>query len=268
VRPDLPNDLPIAVAVGDATPLVSAAQRIGAIAQRVIRQRLRGRLIWWTLAVALLMWLTTGELHNTTRGTVSVLAIIAVLSTVFIAAGALADDLDSGALMLDLLASARPIHLAAGTAMGVFAAALPAITVVTLVAIPQVVRAVGAPNAVLLLSAVYLLAFGWVALGTCLGTVIPGKGNAAVLAPFFFGAGSAANQLPLADWPDALAAAARALWNGLPLVAHVQAWRDAILDAHSMPLIPVSVLLLGPVAWIALAAFILSWRSQRLRGDA
>jgi hypothetical protein len=237
-------------------------KRIFPIALRHLRRIARERLVTWGVILAVVAWVGAPALRPSPAGAAALMLSIALLTTALCSAGAIADEMASGAYMLDALHGARPIELVVGAAIGIFAAVLPAALV------PAVgLLTAGEPSlaAALLLIAVVLVAtIAWSTLAVMLGTLLPGKGNSAVLVPLFLFGGLAPSELSFGPLPGPLAEALRLAWSALPLHAHVAAIRDQVLTGSHAGSAPWAALIGGPIIFTLLATY----RLRRLEAVA
>ncbi len=239
-----------------------------AIAQRTARARWRGRQAVGATVIAALAWAASHEVLTSPRAALQVGAMILALAATIVAAGGLGDDLDSGAIMYDLLASASPADLATGSALGTLLALGAPFGLLAAVAAPLLIPAVGIATTLLLFAGWGAVTAGWVAVATCVGTVTPGKGNAIVVLPLFMASGLAASDLPIGSLPEAISAPIRAAWSLLPLSSHFGSWNRAVLDLAAWPVVETALLVTVPLVWTAAAIGLLTWRVRRGLGDA
>ena len=242
-----------------AMHVVPRPRVVHAIAARHLREIARARLLTWISALGALSWVAADDLRARLASVVLLAALGGTLAVIIAVAGRVADDLASGALMIDLLHGAREVELVVGATLAAAAAALPPVLVVAtgvvVTGLAQGHRAVAA----LLGAWVLAHVVAWSALGVLLGTIAPSKGNAIVLFTFFLFAGLAPDALPVGELPAALAAALRAAWSVLPLLHHLAALRDMLLLGAAPSAWPGTVLLLTTPTCIGLAA----WRLAR-----
>ena len=222
---------------------------------------LRLRRLWRTraaLLAAALALLPVLAMSPASARAAFVTTTSALLTAVLVCtAGALADDLESGAALLLVLHEARPIErvLAESLATIVVVAAL------ALIATPLVARALaGAGLRMLLVGGFWTasLVLSWTFLVVLLGCALPGKGNALVLIVPLAAFAIPAAALPLADVPTWLARAVRFTWNLLPLQAHATAIVDALVAQTPLPSTARWVLLASPPLYLTAAVRALS----------
>lgn len=230
-------------------------RRVRALLSLRLRRLWRTRAALLAAALALLPVLATSP---TNARAAFVTTTGALLTAVLVCtAGALADDLESGAALLLVLHGARPIErvLAESLATIVVVAAL------ALIAMPLVARALaGAGLRTLIVGGFWTasLVLSWTILVVLLGCFLPGKGNALVLIVPLAAFTIPAVALPLADVPTWLARAVRVAWNLLPLQAHATAIVDALVAQTPLPSTPRWVLLASPPLYLAAAVRALS----------
>ena len=243
-----------------AMHVVPRPRVVHAIAARHLREIARARLLTWISALGALSWVAADDLRARLASVVLLAALGGTLAVIIAVAGRVADDLASGALMIDLLHGAREVELVVGATLAAAAAALPPVLVAaTGVAVTGLAQ--GHKAAAALLGAWVLVhVVAWSALGVLLGTIAPSKGNAIVLFTFFLFAGLAPASLPVGELPPALGAALRAAWSALPLLHHLAALRDMLLLGAPPSAWPGTVLLLTTPACIGLSA----WRLARM----
>lgn len=217
---------------------------------------LRLRRLWRTrtaLLAAVLALLPVMAAAPATPRAALVVTTGALLTAVLVCtAGALADDLESGAALLLVLHDAQPFERVLAEA----SATLLVIAALALLAIPMHADAV--PSAgwrALSLAACWiaLLVLAWTFLVVLLGCVLPGKGNGLVMIVPLAAFALPAAALPLGDAPAWLAAAVRFTWSLLPLQAHATAIVDALLANTSLPATAPVVLLVSPPLYLAAA---------------
>lgn len=233
----------------------AAPSHVAALAMLRLRRLWRTRVILLALAIGVLP-LCVGT-PGSVRGALAVLTSALLSATLVAAAGAVADDLESGSALLLALHGVTPLE----TILGDVAASLAVVGLVALGAIPLAAREIsGVPPMALVGAGAWMatLVVAWAALLALLGGVLPGKGNSlSMIVPVgVFVLPAAA--LPL-DWaPGWLAAAARIAWTLLPLQAHATAMYDALLANSPPPPAAPFVLVLSPVLYLAAGVCLLA----------
>ena len=222
---------------------------------------LRLRRLWRTRAAILaaaLALLPVLAMSPTSARAAFVTTTSALLTAVLVCtAGALADDLESGAALLLVLHEARPIERVLAESL----ATIGVVAALALIAIPLVARALaGAGLRMLLVGGCWTatLVLAWTFLVVLLGCALPGKGNALVLIVPLAAFAIPAAALPLDDFPTWLARAVRFTWNLLPLQAHATAIVDALVAQAPLPTTARCVLLASPPVYLAAAVRALS----------
>lgn len=243
-----------------AVLVVPRAGVVGTIAARHLREIARARLLMWISVLGALSWVAADALRSRLGSAVLLAALVGTLAVIIAVAGRVADDLGSGALMIDLLHGAREVELVIGATLAAAVAALPPVLVAATGIVVSGLAAGHVAAAALLGAWVLAHLLAWSALGVLLGTVAPSKGNAIVLFTFFLVAGVPAASLPLDDFPSVVAAALRTAWSALPLMHHLAALRDMLLLGAAPSAWPGTALLLTTPACIGLAA----WRLARM----
>lgn len=222
---------------------------------------LRLRRLWRTRAAILaaaLALLPVLAMSPTSARAAFVTTTSALLTAVLVCtAGALADDLESGAALLLVLHEARPIERVLAESL----ATIGVVAALALIAMPLVSRALaGAGLRMLLIGGFWAatLVLSWTFLVVLLGCALPGKGNALVLIVPLAAVAIPAAALPLADLPAWLARAVRFTWNLLPLQAHATGIVDALVAQTPLPTTARWVLLASPPLYLAAAVRALS----------
>lgn len=236
--------------------MILDTRHVWAIARRVVRQHLRSRLSWWTAALVLLV--VASAPATGVRAAASIGGFATCLAAAALAAGAIGDDLQSGAVAADALAGVRPASAVIGTIAGLLAALAPSVAIAAAVG----GRAVGSlAELAALLSAVTVIPATFIALVVCLGAALPGKANAALAFPLAIAGAVSPLALPLSEWPAPLARLMRALWGMLPLphravgIGQLAGLQQAFVGAHLVPAI------VAGLAAAAIATFILHRRA-------
>lgn len=232
-----------------ARPAVSLA-RIAALARLRLRRVVRTRLVLVALVLSLLPWAIVESSSLIAR--LSALASFTVVGLTALAAGAIADDLDSGEYAIVMTHAATPLEVLGGQA----AATLALTAALVAIQLPIVFSGTAIPAFAQLLACVaWLAAFlaGWLALMLLLATVLDGKGNAVAMIAVLF--------LPLALGPGVLdrlphlaAVIIRGALELLPQVDQVSAMFRATLGRSPAPATAPFVLLASPVIYFALAS--------------
>lgn len=233
---------------------------VGAIVARHLREMARARLLTWLSAIGALSWVAAEDLRSRLASAVLLAALSGTFAVILAVAGRVADDLASGALMIDLLHGARELELVIGATVASAAAAMPPVLVAATGVVATGLAHGHAGAAALLGAWVVAHVVAWSALGVLIGMVAPSKGNAIVLFSFFLFAGVAPDALPVEALPGPAAAGLRATWSALPLLHHLAAIRDMLLLGAPPSAWPGTVLLLTTPACIGLAA----WRLTRM----
>jgi hypothetical protein len=236
------NDSPVRRAV--------SLTRIAAVARLRLRRVVRTRLVLVALVLSLLPWAIV-ENHSLVAR-LSALASFTVVGLTALAAGAIADDLDSGEYAIVMSHAATPLEVLGGQA----AATLAITAALVAIQLPIAFNATPIPSiAPLLLCIAWLAAFlaGWLALMLLFATVLEGKGNAVAMIavlflPLVLGAGV------LGRLPHLPAVIIRGALQLLPQVDEVTAMFRATLDRSPAPATTPFVLLALPVIYFALAS--------------
>jgi hypothetical protein len=233
---------------------------VAAIAARHLREIARARLIVWIGMLGALSWIAADDLRSRLGSAILLAALGGTLAVIFAVAGRVADDLASGALMIDLLHGAREVELVVGATLASAIAATPPL-LVALAGIVATGLARGYVAVAILLGAwVIVHVVAWSACGVLLGAATPSKANAIILFTFFLFAGIAPASLPVGALPPLIGSVLRTVWSALPLVHHIAALRDMLLLGAPPSAWPGTVLLLTTPACIGLAV----WRLTRL----
>lgn len=232
-----------------------SVHRVRALTSLRLRRLWRTRTILLAAALALLPLLATSP---TGARAAFVTTTSALLTAVLVCtAGALADDLESGAALLLVLHEARPIERVLAESL----ATLGVVAAVAVLATPFVGRALTEAGWRLILAGGFwtaALVISWTFLVVLLGSALPGKGNALVLIVPLAAFALPAAALPLDGVPAWLAKVIRTTWTVLPLHAHATAIVDALIAHAPLPAASRWVLLASPPVYLAAAARALS----------
>lgn len=232
-----------------------SARRTGALVALRLRRLWRTRVVLLAVTLALLPVWATSPLDQ--RMALAAMTS-ALLTTVLVCgAGALADDLESGAALLLVLHDARPVERVLAESL----AALVIVLLVALLAIGLVARALGlAEFRALVASMLWIaaLVLSWTFLVVLLGCLLPGKGNALVMLVPLAAFALPPSALPLDAAPAWVASSVRLAWSLFPLQAHASAVIDALLENAPLPTVPAWVLALSPPLHLAAAVHVLS----------
>ncbi|HWE43605.1 MAG TPA: hypothetical protein VG432_13935 [Gemmatimonadaceae bacterium] len=230
-------------------PAVSLT-RIAAVARLRLRRVVRTRLVLVALVLALLPWAIVESSSLIAR--LAALTSFTVVGLTALAAGAIADDLDSGEYAIATAHDVRPIEVLGGQA----AAALGLAAALVAIQLPIAFDGSAIPAiAPLLLCMGWLAAFlaGWLALMLLLATLLDGKGNAVAMIPVLF--------LPLAlgagvldRLPHLPAMLVRGVVQLLPQVDQATAMFRVALNRSPAPAAAPFVLLASPFLYFALAS--------------
>jgi hypothetical protein len=143
------------------------------------RATLRSRIAFWVAVLVVGLWVAGSDDLKTPAQALSSAIFIAVLGSLFLAAGVLAREYGSGCMMLDRLHGARALEVALAALAHVSGMSM---TIFVLSAVPAIVIEPGWLSwrlaAALSVGAVGMLA--WSALLVLLGAVLPGYGNSAL----------------------------------------------------------------------------------------
>lgn len=223
-------------------------RRVHALVSLRLRRLWRTRAAVLAAALALLPLLATSP---TGARAAFVTMTGALLTAVLVCtAGALADDLESGAALLLVLHEARPIERALAESL----ATVVVVATLALIAMPLVARELAGAGLRLLVVGGFwtaTLVLAWTFLVVLLGCALPGKGNALVLIVPLAAFAIPASSLPLDDLPAWLAGAVRFTWNLLPLQAHATGIVDALVAKAPLPTTARWVLLASPPVYLA-----------------
>lgn len=232
---------------------------VGAVMQREWVGQRRGRLLWWGAVLTAVGLLGLGDAREQLMSAVNVGAFLLVLVVSALVTGRIGDDLERGALQLDLLAGASSLAIVLGTVAGVLLAATPSVALALALTWPAL-QQLGAANAALLALLAVALFAAWAALGATLGAIVSGKANAALLFPLAMVGALAPASLPLQSLPAPVAELLRHVWGVLPLTHHLAAVTSAVVAGAPIPLANVTIVLGGAVLLPLAAAGILELR--------
>lgn len=233
-----------------ATRATVSLTRVAAVARLRLRRVVRTRLVFVALLLALLPWAIVDGSSLLAR--LSALTSFTVVGLTALAAGAIADDLDSGEYAIAVTHDATPIEVLGGQA----AATLALTAALVAMQLPIAFKGTAIPAiAPLLLCMAWLGAFlaGWLALMLLLATLLEGKANAVamipvLLLPLVLGAGG------VDRLPHLAAMIIRGVLQLLPQVEQVTAMFRAMLGRSSAPVATPFVLLASPFLYFALAS--------------
>src|SRR4051812_12886842 len=166
-------------------------QRIAAVAHLRVRNVSRTKILLTALVLALLPWAVVENTSLISR--LSALATFTVAALTALAAGAIADDLDSGEYAIVVTHGTRPLEILAGQAV----AALAVTAVLLALQLPILLHGTVVPNVaafLLCIASLGALLAGWLALMLFLATLLEGKANAVamiavLILPLALGAG-------------------------------------------------------------------------------
>ncbi len=238
---------------------MSHVRRIAAVMHRELVGQRRGRLIWWGALLTGVGVLGVGATREQPLAAINVGAFLLVLVVSALVTGRIGDDLERGALQLDLLAGASSLTIVLGTVAGVLLAATPSAGLAIALTWPAL-RQLSAADAALLGALFIALASAWAALGATLGAIFTGKANAALLFPLATVGALAPASLPLQSLPAPLAELTRQLWSALPLTHHVSAVASAVVAGAPLPVANLTIVAAGAVLLPMAAAFVLELR--------
>jgi hypothetical protein len=232
-----------------------STRRVLAVARVRLRYLLRSRVAVVAFLLAILPWFATDR-HDldAEMGLLTGSALVGMLAS---ASGVVSEGLDDGSYCIALLHGVTPLDVLVGESVGALAGMSPIVASFFYLSAPAFA---GHPviASILVLAWLCVLVLGWLGVMLCLGTLLPGKGNAIAMIPLLLAFAFPADALPVDSWPPLLASAARALWNAMPLQSHATAMYAAILHDSTPPPFAPLALLLAPPLFLALAAFQLS----------
>jgi len=228
----------------------AAATRIAAIALLRLHRAFRTRIVLAAFTLALGPWVLVDS--SSLIGRLSALASFTVVGLTALAAGAIADDLDSGEYAIIVTHDASPLDVLGGQA----AASIALTALLVACQLPFVLHGVVVPRlAPLLLCMAWLAALlsGWLALMLLLATFLEGKANAvAMIAVLMLPVAVAAGLLD--RMPPALAASIRNALQLLPQPTQATTMFRAVLYRAPAPAITPWVLIASPFFYFALAS--------------
>lgn len=223
-----------------------------AIARVRVLRVLRTGLGFAALLLAIAPWLLVER--STLYARLSALAEFTVVGLTVLAAGAIADDVDSGEYAILRTHGASAIEVIAGGAIASLALSLILVAVQLPIALHGV--AVWHPRALLLCMAwLASLLAGWLGMMLLLGTILPGKANAVAMVGLLIAVPVGLATGVLDRLPAVPAALVRSGLHVLPQLDHANAMlRSAVYRTPASPL-AAAVLLASPVVYVALASF-------------
>ena len=242
---------------GPATRPMVSLKRVAAVARLRVRRAVRTRLLLVALVLALVPWAIVENTSLIAR--LSALTSFTVVGLTALAAGAIADDLDSGEYAIVMSHDAAPVEVLGGQA----AATLAFTTVLVAIQLPIAFNGIAIPAiAPLLLCTAWLAAFlaGWLALMLLLATLLEGKANAVAMIPVLF-LPLVLNAGVLDRLPHLPSVMIRGALELLPQVGQVTTMFRAILARSPAPATEPFVLLASPFLYFAAA----SVRLQRIQ---
>jgi hypothetical protein len=231
---------------------MSVGAAVRAVIGRELTSHRRGRLVWWGAALTAVGLLGLGDARGHLPSALPVSVLLLTLVTSALVTGRIGDDLERGALQLDLLAGASSAAIVVGTVVGVLLATLPSVAIALAIIWPALQPLALPDVAVLALASGALLA-AWAALGATLGALFTGKANAALLFPLAMVGALSPAALPLDALPAPLALLAERLWAALPLAHHLSSIASAIANGATPPLVALTTLIVD-AALLPLAA--------------
>lgn len=227
-----------------------STRRIAAVARLRIHRVLRTRILFVALILALLPWALVES--DTLLARLSALTTFTVAGLTALAAGAVADDLDSGEYAMIMSHATSPLEVLGGQA----AATLGLTALLVALQLPLLLHGVVLSHIVPLLLCIASLAAllaGWLALMLFLATFLEGKANAVAMIAVLF--------LPLAlgtgvldRIPRAPAMLVRGALQLLPQVDQVTPLFRSFLYRTPMPHLPPVFLVALPLFYFALAS--------------
>ena len=230
-----------------------------AIARIRIKRVLRTRLGFAALLVAGAPWLLVEG--STLFARLSALAEFSVIGLTVLAAGAIADDIDSGEYAILLTHGVSAIEAIAAGAIGSLALGV----VIVALQLPIALHGVAAWHLTTLLLCMFWLAAllaGWLGVMLLLATILSGKANAVAMVGLLIAVPIGLGSGLLERIPPAPAAVVRSALQVVPQLNHVNLmFRGVIYRSPASPLAAV-VLLTSPIVWFTLAAL----RLKRVEG--
>lgn len=229
---------------------VVSVKRMSAVARVRLRRIVRTRILFVALLLALLPWALVESTSLVAR--LSALATFTVAGLTALAAGAVADDLDSGEYAIIMTHDTSPLDVLGGQA----AATLGLTALLVALQLPLVLHQAALPHVVPLLLCIGSLAAllaGWLALMLFLATFLEGKANAVTMIAVLF--------VPLALGTGVLdripripATLIRSALQLLPQVDQVTPMFRSFLYRTPMPTLAPFALIGLPIFYFALAS--------------
>ncbi len=230
-----------------------------AIARIRFKRVLRTGLGVAALLIAAVPWLLVEG--TTLFARMSALAEFSVVSLTVLAAGAIADDIDSGEYAILLTHGVSAIEAIAGGAIGTLALGVAIVALQLPIALHGVVTW---QLTTMLLCMFWLAALlaGWLGVMLLFATMLSGKANAVAMVGLLIAVPVALGSGLLERIPPAPAAVLRSALQAMPQLNHVNAmFRGVIYRSPASPLAAV-VLLTSPIVWFTFAAV----RLHRIEG--
>jgi hypothetical protein len=229
----------------------ASAVRVRAIAGVRLRRVLRTRIALAGIVLALLPWVLVDS--HVLLARLAALAEFSVVGLTVVAAGAIADDVDSGEYAIALSHDASPFEILVGQAVASLALVLGLVAIALPIALwgTEVASALALTQS---LAWLLVLLTGWLALALLFGTLLEGKANAVAMGAVLVIAPLLGDPALLDRLPNAVAATLRAALHLVPHVSQATAMFGATLDHTAVqPVVP-AVLLLSPILYLTLAA--------------
>lgn len=225
--------------------------RIAAVARVRIIRVLRMRLGTAALLITLAPWLLVNGVTLYAR--LSALAQFTLAGLTVLAAGAVADDVESGEYAILLTHGASPMEVLAGAAVASFALGVILIGL----QLPIAMRGVDVAHTMPVLHCIaWLTALlaSWLAMMLFFATILEGKANAIAMIAVLIVVPVGLSSGLLERIPAAPAAVVRGVLQVMPRLDHVnEMFRAVLYRSPVSPLAPI-VLLASPIVYFALAA--------------
>jgi ABC-type transport system involved in multi-copper enzyme maturation permease subunit len=225
--------------------------RVSAIAATRVRRVVRTRIAFAATVFALLPWAAV-ETHALVER-LAALAEFSVVGLTALAAGAISDDLDSGEFAIAVSHDVSPIEMLVGNAV----ASLALVSALVAAQLPLALAGTDVPAiAALLLCFAPLVALlgAWLALMLLLATFLEGKANAVAMIVVLF--------VPLvldlgllARLPRGIASPTEYALRLLPRVDQATTLFGALLDRSPIQMLDLTVLIISPFLYFALASY-------------
>ena len=183
----------------------------------------------------------------------SALAEFSVVGLTVLAAGAIADDIDSGEYAILLTHGVSAIEAIAGGAIGSSALGL----VIVALQLPIALRGVVTWQLSTMLLCMFWLAAllaGWVGIMLLFATMLSGKANAVAMVGLLIAVPVGLGSGLLERFPPVPAAVVRSALQAIPQINYVNAMFRAVIYRSPAPPLATVVLLTSPMVWFTLAA--------------